>query len=241
MCTVTIVPKGNTDFILTSNRDEAPNRVSIAPEFYSIDNTQVLFPKDELSGGTWIGVSEKQRVICVLNGAFEIHERKPLYRLSRGVVAKHFMVAYAIVETIESYNFDAIEPFTMVIADWSTTLRFFELVWDGNRKHFTELPLEPRIWSSSTLYDSAMRIERKQWFEDFKSEHQLDRESLMTFHKTAGAGNVNYGAIMDRGFVKTTSITQIHKKTEVTEMHYESLLSNQQTSKIFKIPQPVNG
>lgn len=241
MCTVTIVPKGNTDFILTSNRDEAPNRVSIAPEFYLIDDTQVLFPKDELSGGTWIGVSEKQRVICVLNGAFEIHERKPLYRLSRGVVAKHLMMADAIVETIEYYNYDAIEPFTIVIADWKTTLKFFELVWDGKEKHFKELPLEARIWSSSTLYDAPKRAERKQWFEDFENENSLNKESLMAFHKTAGKGNLDYGVIMDRGFVKTTSITQIHKQAEVTKMHYENLLSGRQTINSFKFPQTVNG
>lgn len=241
MCTVTIIPKGNTDFILTSNRDEAPNRISITPEFYTVDATQVLFPKDELSGGTWIGISEKKRVICVLNGGFEKHERKPLYRLSRGVVAKQFMSADAIVATITTFDFNDIEPFTIVIADWNNGLKFFELVWDGHQKHFTELPLEPKIWSSSTLYDTTMRTERKQWFENFKSQQALNSESLLKFHKTAGRGNVDYGVIMDRGYVKTTSVTQIEKSAEVIEMRYENILKGEQTSKTFKISQPVNG
>lgn len=241
MCTVTIIPKGNTDFILTSNRDEAPNRTSIPPEFYTVDATQVLFPKDELSGGTWIGVSEKKRVICVLNGGFEKHERKPLYRLSRGVVAKQFMSADAIVATITTFDFNDIEPFTTVIADWNNGLKFFELVWDGHQKHFQELPLESKIWSSSTLYDATMRAEREQWFENFKSQQVLDSESLLKFHKTAGRGNVDYGVIMDRGYVKTTSVTQIKKSAEVTEMCYENILKGEQTSKTFKISRPVNG
>ena len=59
MCTVTIIPKGDNDFVLTSNRDEAPQRISLAPKVYTIDDTRLLFPKDKLSGGTWIGVSEK--------------------------------------------------------------------------------------------------------------------------------------------------------------------------------------
>ena len=47
MCTVTIFAKGDNDFVLTSNRDEAPNRVSLPPDFYSVKNTKMLFPKDE--------------------------------------------------------------------------------------------------------------------------------------------------------------------------------------------------
>tara|TARA_R110002096_G_scaffold183981_2_gene362276 strand:+ start:4025 stop:4750 length:726 start_codon:yes stop_codon:yes gene_type:complete len=240
MCTVTIVPLKNNDFVLTSNRDEAPNRTSVAPEFYQVDGTKLLYPKDELAGGTWIGISEKNRVVCVLNGAFERHERKPNYRLSRGVVAKDFMIADTIVETIETYNFENIEPFTIVLADWNTNLKFYELVWDGESKHFSELPLKPKIWSSSTLYNPNMRQERLQWFEDFKSENELDSKTLSNFHKTAGQGNNDYGVIMNRGFVKTTSITQIKKQNEDIEMRYESIQSNTTHKKTFNLPQIVN-
>ncbi len=240
MCTVTIIPKNNTDFILTSNRDEAPNRVSLAPEFYDVENTTLLFPKDELSGGTWIGVSEKSRVVCVLNGGFEYHERKASYRMSRGLVAKDFMVAENIVDAIETYNFQDIEPFTIVIADWNSSLKFFELVWDGSDKHFTELPLEPKIWSSSTLYSESMRKERFQWFEDFKKDNALDANTALVFHKNAGGNNDDYGVIMNRGFVKTTSITQVEKQANVLDMRYESLQQNEASIKTFNLPQIVN-
>tara|TARA_R110002049_G_scaffold280316_1_gene459555 strand:- start:2619 stop:3344 length:726 start_codon:yes stop_codon:yes gene_type:complete len=240
MCTVTIVPLRNNDFVLTSNRDEAPNRNSIAPEFYQVGETKLLYPKDELAGGTWIGISEKNRVVCVLNGGFEWHERKPNYRMSRGVVAKDFMVTDNIVETIESYNFENIEPFTIVVADWNTNLKFYELVWDGSGRHLTDLPLEPKIWSSSTLYNPTMRQERLQWFENFKSEKELDSESLLNFHKTAGKTNDDYGVIMNRGFVKTTSITQVSKTDSTIEMHYESLENDSVSTKIFNLRQTVN-
>jgi hypothetical protein len=52
MCTVTIIPNEKDNFVLTSNRDEAPSRVSLAPDFYNINNTTLLFPKDEISNGT---------------------------------------------------------------------------------------------------------------------------------------------------------------------------------------------
>lgn len=240
MCTVTLIPKDENDFVLTSNRDEAPNRVSLKPEFYTINNTKLLFPKDELSGGTWIGVSEKNRVICVLNGGFAYHKRKAEYRLSRGVVANHFMISDNLEHTVNTYNFEDIEPFTMVIVDWNTTLKFHELVWDGTDKHFKVLPSEPNIWSSTTLYSETMKAERLQWFEDFKAENELDKNALLKFHKTAGINNDDYGVIMNRGFVKTTSITQIEKSDGNLIMHYESLVDNAVTTKNFHSPQVVN-
>lgn len=240
MCTVTIIPKNNTDFILTSNRDEAPNRTSLAPEFYVIDDTKLLFPKDKLSGGTWIGISEQNRVVCVLNGGFKRHERKANYRISRGVVAKDFMISKKITNTIKTYNFEDVEPFTMVIADWNSSLKFYELVWDGRKKHFTELPLEAKVWSSTTLYNKTMRNERLQWFEDFKFENKLNAKTILKFHKTAGKNNNDYGVIMNRGFVKTTSISQIEKQADTLEMRYENLQNNSVSTKTFNFPQIVN-
>lgn len=240
MCTVTIIPKGNDDFVLTSNRDEAPSRKSLPPDFYINKQTSLLFPMDELSGGTWIGLSEKNRLVCVLNGAFAIHERKQNYRKSRGLVALDFMTADDIIEVIENYDFNKIEPFTIVIVDWNTSLKFYELVWDGTEKYLKKLPLEPKMWSSSTLYNAEMKQERLQWFEDFKSENNLNAQSLLRFHNTAGSGNKEYGVVMKRGFVKTTSITQVEKFSESLEMYYENLQNHTISSKTFHLPETVN-
>lgn len=241
MCTVTIIPKGKQGFVLTSSRDEAPNRVSLLPDFYVVDSTKLLFPKDKLAGGTWIGVSEKNRVVCVLNGGFVLHEKKQSYRKSRGVIANDFMVSDDIVETIKAYNLEDIEPFTIVISDWNFGLKFYELVWDGKNKHFTELPLETKIWSSSTLYSDLMKKERQQWFDEFKSEFELDADTLLKFHKTAGNNNTEYGVVMDRVFVKTTSITQVEKQNDMVSMRFENMENNDVTTKTFNLSQVVNG
>ncbi|RLD29772.1 MAG: hypothetical protein DRI75_01955 [Bacteroidetes bacterium] len=240
MCTVTIIPKGNNDFILTSNRDEAPNRTSLAPDIYTIKGTKMMFPKDELAGGTWIGVSEKNRLICLLNGGFTCHERKADYRMSRGVVVNDLLASEDVVASIEDYNLNDIEPFTLVIVDWNVSLKLFELVWDGQQKHFKVLPLEPKIWSSSTLYSQVMKKERLQWFEDFKIANELHSASLLNFHKTAGNGNADYGVVMDRHFVKTTSITQVEKIEDVVKMRFNNLQSNTASVKTFKLQQTVN-
>ncbi|PWH81677.1 hypothetical protein DIS18_13425 [Algibacter marinivivus] len=240
MCTVTIVPQENNGFVLTSNRDETPDRVSLVPDFYTVDGVKLLFPKDKM-GGTWIGVSEKNRVVCVLNGAFIKHERQPSYRKSRGIVANDFMVSDDIIKTVEDYNLINIEPFTIVVADWNNTLKFYELVWDGKHKHFIELPLESRIWSSSTLYNETMQRERQQWFENFETLYDLYADSLLEFHKNTDVENMDYGVIMNRGFVKTTSITQVKKNGNTVDMHYENLESKTVTSKSFNLPEVVNG
>jgi hypothetical protein len=240
MCTVTIIPKGDNDFVLTSNRDEAPNRVSLPPDFYRNKETRLLYPMDKLSGGTWIGLSEKNRAVCVLNGAFSIHERKADYLKSRGVMVLDFLTSESILTTAEAYDLINIEPFTMVLVDWNTTLKFYELVWDGTEKHFKELPLETKIWSSSTLYTAEMKQERLQWFEDFKAENNLNAQTLLRFHKTAGANNKEYGVVMNRGFVKTTSITQIEKFRESLEMYHENLQNKTISSKTFQLSETVN-
>ncbi|MBJ6366524.1 NRDE family protein [Snuella sedimenti] len=240
MCTVTIIPNGSNDFVLTSNRDEAPDRISIAPEIYSIANTKALFPKDVMSNGTWIGLSEKNRLVCVLNGGFKYHERKTSYRLSRGIVAKDLMVAGDLEQAVDTYDLMGVEPFTMVIVDWDKVLKFYELVWDGEVKHFKSLPLEPAIWSSSTLYTASMKAERLRWFEAFKQSNSTDAPSLLAFHKTAGKGNLDYGVVMDRGIVKTTSITQVVKCGGRIEMHYEGLETNLVVTKEFNLSEVVN-
>ncbi len=93
MCTVTYLPIGNDQFILTSNRDESPMRKTIAPKKYDEQGIALVYPKDELAGGTWIGLSEKNRLVCLLNGGFEIHERKGPYAMSRGLIVRKILSA----------------------------------------------------------------------------------------------------------------------------------------------------
>ena len=85
-----------------------------------------------------------------------------------------------------------------------------------------------------------MKQERAQWFEAFKSEKTLNAQSVLRFHKTAGKDNDDYGVVMNRGFVKTTSITQIEKFGESFEMYYENLQNKKIASKSFHLPEIVN-
>ncbi len=118
MCTVTFIPQFNNGFVLTSNRDEAPGRETFSPETYNEEGVQLLYPKDALAGGTWIGVSQMQRAVTLMNGGFVAHKRKDSYRKSRGVVVKDFLKAEDLKAAIASYDFNDIEPFTAIIVEW---------------------------------------------------------------------------------------------------------------------------
>ncbi|WP_299889126.1 NRDE family protein [uncultured Lacinutrix sp.] len=239
MCTVTIFYKGNNDFVLTSNRDEAPNRIANSPDFYNIDNTGVLMPKDEQSGGSWIGVSDKNRIVCLLNGGFKLHKRKTKYRKSRGVVVRDILTMKNSHD-IQDYDFNDIEPFTIVIADWNDDLKFNELIWTGEKVSFKALPLTNHIWSSSTLYTEEKKQARRDWFKDFKLNNVLSSKSLLEFHKTAGKGNLDFGVVMDRDYVKTTSITQVDKVNESIEMSFHNLNTSETSVKSLNIVETLN-
>lgn len=234
MCTVTLIPTQDNNFILTSNRDEVVNRKTLFPEFYQINGTRMLFPKDAVAGGTWIGTSDKQTMICLLNGGFEIHERLVSYRQSRGVVVKDLLEADNLELAIEEYNLKGIEPFTIVAANWKSDLILLELVWDGQQKHIRELEKETHIWSSSTLYTNEMKLTRKKWFESFENENTITQDSLLGFHKNAGVGDKNIDLQIDRGFLKTISITQIVKNDEELSMRYENLQNGEVSTVIFE-------
>ena len=240
MCTVTFVPINKKDFVLTSNRDEAPSRISLAPDFYNVNDTEVLFPKDKNAGGTWIGASEKNRVLCILNGGFTYHKRQENYRLSRGIIVKDLLVSDNLLDDIATLDLNNIEPFTLVIVDWNDSLKCYDLVWDGRQKHFTQLGLEARIWSSSTLYSEEMKCERKEWFEEYKCGNKLTSESIYDFHNRAGQGNLDYGVVMDRGFVKTTSITQVIKNGKSLKMLFNDLKTESTFSKSMTTVEIIN-
>ncbi|MGB7842217.1 MAG: NRDE family protein [Salinimicrobium sp.] len=235
MCTVTLtpLPYDKRGFVITSNRDEAPGRETLPPKFYHEEGQKMLFPKDVLAGGTWLGLSEQKRGVCLLNGGFKKHFRKSRYRLSRGVVVKHLLAAEDFQKATEDYDFSEIEPFTIVALDWQQGLMFFELVWDGEKSHFRNLPLQPHIWSSSPLYSEEMKQLRESWFLDFRRKNELQPENLLEFHTSAGIGDENLDIIMDRGFVKTLSVSQIvHFKGKI-KFYYKNLVTGEVSKMSF--------
>lgn len=226
MCTVTYLPLGANNFILTSNRDETPLRKTISPKDYLEDGVTLTYPKDNLAGGTWIGLSQKKRLVCLLNGGFKKHKRETPYKMSRGVIVKKILIAENAVSFIEEFNFTKIEPFTLVLVDWENQLDAYELVWDGTTKHFKKLPQKPVIWSSSTLYTEEMKEQRQEWFANWLAKNKgYTQEDILEFHKNEDLGDQETSPKMKREFVETVSVTSVKKENSSVNMLYIDLLN----------------
>ena len=239
MCTVTYIPTTKNNFILTSSRDVPFAREkALFPKKYNENGIEITYPKDGRAGGTWIGYSEKKRLICLLNGGFENHylttspDKK--YRKSRGVIVLDLLKETEINSALSEIDLSNIEPFTLVIVDWNKELKLIELVWDGTTKHIKKLPQEMHIWSSATLYDKNMKALREKWFKKWQnvfcpseiSDEELNivqANRILNFHHQAGIGNKNVDVIMKREKVGTVSITQVTKLEAEISMEYEEI------------------
>ena len=103
----------------------------------------------------------------------------------------------------------------------------WEFRWDKTKKHLKELDAsKPYIWSSSTMYPQPIKDLRRAWFFDYLKEHtEPTRRNTLDFHRHAGTGDIRNDLLMDRGIVKTVSITSIEKNNLDLDMTYYDLIN----------------
>lgn len=222
MCTVSFV-SSNGKVILTSNRDEKIIRPSaIEPKNYSINNRNVVFPKDAKAGGTWFAITENANVAILLNGAAEKHNLKPAYRKSRGLVLLDIIAANCPIEKWETIDLFEIEPFTIVLFNKN---KLFQLRWNEFKKEKIELDVSRKhIWSSSTLYQKEIREQRSNWFYKYiDSKNQISAEEMIHFHRYTENDNNQNGLVINRNdLLKTLSITQtVIEKNKVDILYFD--------------------
>lgn len=226
MCTVTYIPQPDGRFILTSNRDESPLR---SPEGLSAESHYgkiLLFPKDKGAGGSWIAASDDNRLGCVLNGAFVKHKHQPPYRKSRGLMLVEFFAFPSVNDFAEQYDFEGIEPFTLIVVDRNMP---FEIRWDERKLHLKALnPSEKYLWSSATLYPPEIQKKRLQWFSAWKKNRvDFGLEVIREFHLNGGEPDPWNGFVMNRNNkVRTVSVTSVVQEPDGFEMVYGDLLRN---------------
>ncbi|MCU0349134.1 MAG: NRDE family protein [Saprospiraceae bacterium] len=226
MCTVTYIPQPSGHFVLTSNRDENAARSPQSLDNESVEGARLVFPRDTGAGGTWIAASDSNRVACLLNGAFVKHQHRPPYKRSRGTMVLDFFRFANAEAFFSSYDFEGMEPFTLIIVDDGQP---WELRWDEQETHVKKLdPQGQYIWSSATLYPGEVGEMRQQWFRDWL-EGRLDFSpaAILDFHKMGGQVDEWNGFIMNRNnVVQTVSITQIVKSDTGISLIYNDLMRN---------------
>jgi hypothetical protein len=230
MCTVTFLPISNTEFILTSNRDEALQRKSALPfQAYKIAHRTVYFPKDPKANGTWIAHDRAGYTLCLLNGAYQKHESKSNYKKSRGIVLLDFYQYNNPFLFARQYDFEGIEPFTLTMANIDTSIGkvfLYELQWDGIASKLRECNShEPQIWSSVTLYSTAVISERQKWFSDWLTNNpDYNQQDILHFHHFGGSGLPSSSLVVNLGEKRTVSISSIYVAASATQIIYEDML-----------------
>lgn len=226
MCVLTYIPTKNNGYILTSNRDESVLReAAFPPRKYELEGQYVFFPKDPVGGGTWIAGCNRF-TLCLLNGGLEKHIPAPPYRQSRGRIILDFYKYQDFNNFANNYQFEGIEPFTLIIIDRDNKLSINELRWTGKQIHQKEIDAQsPHIWSSVTLYSPKIRQEREQWFADFlKTNPDFTEEDVLNFHHFGGKGDEQNDIKMNReNKLKTLSVTQFSINDENFLMKYQDL------------------
>lgn len=231
MCTISFLPKNDSQYVLTFNRDEGKDRGNaIKPMRYNIDGTHVVFPKDTKAGGTWFAVSSKKYTSCLFNGAFEKHKRKKSYRISRGQIIIDFFKYCNHEIFFNEYDFTDVEPFTLLTIHSEGGTKLYEARWDGEQLTVSEKDAtKPHIWSSVTLYDQEETKRRKKIFEKWykhypeivlndpeKNGPNAEIEEILKLHQELvyeGEDNLSFN---QQNGVCTHSIALIEKESDVS-------------------------
>jgi uncharacterized protein with NRDE domain len=120
MCTVVILrrPDAAWPLILAANRDERVARPWQAPDRHWPDRPDVVAGRDELAGGTWLGLNDTGVVAAVMNRGGSLGPDPD--KRSRGELvleALDHADADAAVEALCHLDGNAYPPFNLVIAD----------------------------------------------------------------------------------------------------------------------------
>jgi Transport and Golgi organisation 2 len=237
MCVLTYFPYGKDRFVLTSNRDEKVLRQkALPPKKLKIGKTELIAPLDPISKGTWIATSKEYSAV-LLNGGFVCHTSQPPYRKSRGQVIPDLATFKDAKDFYQNYNFEGIEPFTLLIFEHGEKREIFEIRWCNNQKFFKKIDeTQPEIWSSATLYTPEATAKRKAWYFHLiaqNNNHPLP-STILDFHIHGGKEDSHDSIHLRRSEeLKTLSTTQISIDAEGHTMVYQDFL--QDINKVYRI------
>lgn len=236
MCTITYIPFDEKSFVVTDNRDEAVGREALLPEMYEELGAKLYYPRDVVAGGTWIGVSDRKNLVCLMNGAFSRHKRKASYRKSRGLVVKELLASEDLIQAAKDYDLEGIEQFFALMFSWKDDVKVYELIWDGEKKHLNEVDAtEPKIWSAAMTYGEEQRLEREEFLATFLEKHiesGLSPQDIIDFHHLEG-NDEREGMVIRRGVLQTTSISQFRNLDSEASFYFKSLVDEREQEEIL--------
>lgn len=236
MCTLTYLPTSK-GYIFTHNRDERMDRPTSSEfQIRKVNGQNVYFPQDLEAHGSWIAFSDKGVSACLLNGGSTAHIRKAKYRKSRGLVVLESFEYQSILDFHNGYNFENIEPFTLLIHDGN---ELHKIVHNETATLLERQNLQTEnIWSSTTLYTPEVREKRQKWFNHWLDEKPvINPDNIRAFHGNAGDGDTENDLVMSRwGILKTLSLTQISIEEGRCQLLYQDFVQQSKDQRSIVLP-----
>ena len=152
MCTVVILSRPGHDWplVFAANRDEMTGRPWLPPGRHWPNRAEVVAGRDQLAGGTWLGLNDWGVIAGVLNRPGSLGPDEALR--SRGELpleALDHAEASAAADALSNAEPSSYRPFNMVIAD---ALDAFWLRSPGNGEPIQAAPI-PKGLSMVTAHD----------------------------------------------------------------------------------------
>ncbi len=164
MCTALVYRDLSTQtFGLGFNRDESfLRKPSLMPSLYSVENLQILSPKDGDHGGTWIGVNSHGEVFAILN-FYEAKIRSIATPISRGLLLKELLERKKKFFDLNINLLSSYHPFRLLFVQLEKT---WLLTWNGENVVCEEDNSVYKVYASSAIIGSRAEEIRSNTFKE---------------------------------------------------------------------------
>ncbi len=163
MCTAFIYRNTDRKILgLGFNRDESFKRKpAIFPKLLESISGRAIAPVDAEAGGTWIGITDKGEMVCLVN-YYEATLKLLRNPVSRGLLVRSILLGE---RTPESYTVSELEhyyPFKLFLVTLDKTRIF---IWDGKTYEIEEDRETFTVFGSSFTQGPKAQVSRREVFE----------------------------------------------------------------------------
>jgi len=210
MCTITIVATGS-GVRVACNRDEQRTRpVALPPLARATPAGTLVYPVDSVSGGTWIGASDRGFAAVLLNRRPVVRPVPRRRRASRGAIVPALLASgsfTAALSTARALDCGAFDLFTVVVFDRDRAVAFTPR---GDRCAETTCSFEtPLLFTSSSLGDHVVAPPRSALFEAMVLRARDPLAGQRRFHRHQWHAAPHLSVLMAREDAATVSRTTI--------------------------------
>ncbi|MCG8426162.1 MAG: NRDE family protein [Chromatiales bacterium] len=160
MCSVVILRRPDHDWplLIAANRDEMTNRPWLAPGRHWPELPAIIAGKDQLAGGSWLGMNDNGVVAGVMNRVGTLGSQPG--KRSRGELVLQALTlptAQQAAATIAELPPEAFQAFNLVVAD---SREAFWIAHHGNHNPMTSEPIPPGLSMLTSMDRNDLRSSR---------------------------------------------------------------------------------